>query len=333
MSSRDAIDTRRVVLLSFPGVLGLDLIGPMEVFASAARLEPGAYSVEAVASEVPLATSAGLGLAPAGELPREADEIDTLIVPGGPGVPAAEEDAELVGWLRRAAPRVRRLASVCNGALLLARAGLLDGRRATTHWASCSHLARRYPEVEVVRDPIFVRDGDVYTSAGVTAGMDLALALVEEDLGREAALEVARWLVMFVKRPGGQSQFSASLAGQLANRGPLRDLQEWIADNLDGDLSIPELARRAHMSERNFARVFQREVGMTPARYVESLRLERARIALSDGSQPIAAVARRCGFGTAATMRRVFERRLKVRPTDYRARFQPALGPIGALKE
>ena len=177
-----------------------------------------------------------------------------------------------------------------------------------------------------MRDPIFVRDGDVYTSAGVTAGMDLALALVEEDLGAEFALEVARWHVMFVKRPGGQSQFSASLAGQLAEPGPLRELQDWIADNLDADLSVPALAARAHMSERNFARVFQREVGVTPARYVESLRLERARIALSESSQPVAAIARRCGFGTATTMRRSFERRLRVRPSDYRARFQPALG-------
>jgi transcriptional regulator GlxA family with amidase domain len=242
MKARDATETRRIVLLSFPDVLGLDLIGPMEVFSSAARLEPGAYSVETVASEAQLSTSAGLGLVASGELPREAGEIDTLIVPGGPGIVAAEQDGEMIDWLRRAGPRARRVASVCNGALLLARAGLLDGRRATTHWASCSHLARRYPEVEVVRDPIFVRDGDVYTSAGVTAGMDLALALVEEDLGRQAALEIARWLVMFVKRPGGQSQFSASLAGQLANRGPLRELQEWIADNLDADLSIPELA-------------------------------------------------------------------------------------------
>jgi transcriptional regulator GlxA family with amidase domain len=283
--------------------------------------------VEVVADGTePVPTSAGIRLVPTGALPSADAELDTVIVPGGPGVSEAEENPILVDWLRAAAPRARRVASVCSGALLLARAGLLDQRRATTHWASCSTLARRFPAVEVVRDPIFVRDGNVYTSAGVTAGMDLALALIEEDLGRDAALEVARWMVMFVKRPGGQSQFSATLAGQLAETEPIREVQEWIGDHIDADLSVPALARRAHMSERNFARVFQREVGTTPGRYVESIRLERARMALSDGSQPIGAVARHCGFGTATSMRRAFERRLRVRPTDYRARFQPALG-------
>jgi transcriptional regulator GlxA family with amidase domain len=322
---RDGSETRRIVFLSYPGLLGLDLIGPWEVFTSAATAVPGAYSVELVAREEELRTSSGLGLVPSGPLPRTGQGIDTLVVPGGTGSREAAEDEELVAWIRRAAPHARRVTSVCTGALLLARAGVLDGRRATTHWGYCTQLARRHPAVDVVRDPIFVRDGDIYTSAGVTAGMDLALALVEEDLGREVALEVARWLVMFLKRPGGQSQFSASLAGQLAENEPIRELQEWIADNLDADLSVPSLAARAHMSERNFARVFTREVGMTPARYVESLRLERARVALSDSAQPVAEVARRCGFGTATTMRRVFERRLRVRPTDYRARFQPTL--------
>jgi transcriptional regulator GlxA family with amidase domain len=326
MAEHDATDTRRILLVSFPGVLGLDLVGPAEVFSSAARLHPGAYSVEMVSTSPGHASSSGIGLRPDGGLPASCAAIDTVVVPGGTGVAEAEEDAELVGWLRDVAPAARRIASVCTGALLLARAGLLDGRRATTHWASCAQLSRRYPGVEVTSDPIFVRDGSVYTSAGVTAGMDLALALVEEDLGSRVALEVARWHVMFVKRPGGQSQFSASLAGQLAGAGPVRELQEWIADNLDADLSVPALAARVHMSARNFARVFQREVGTTPARYVEGLRLERARIALSESGQPIGAVARRCGFGTATTMRRVFERRLRVRPSDYRARFQPALG-------
>lgn len=313
------------MFLSFPGVLGLDLVGPWEVFSTAASVEPGSYAVEVVAVEEELESSSGLGLVRSGPLPRGGRGIDTLIVPGGTGARQAADDSTLPDWIAAVAPEVRRIASVCTGATLLARAGILDGRRATTHWAWCAQLARRHPEVEVVDDPIFVRDGNVYTSAGVTAGMDLALALVEEDLGREVALEVARWLVMFVKRPGGQSQFSASLAGQLAETEPIRELQEWIADNLDADLSVPALAQRAHMSERNFARVFSREVGMTPARYVEGLRLERARMALSESGQSISEVARRCGFGTATTMRRVFERRLRIRPTDYRARFQPAL--------
>ena len=325
MSAREATRPRRIVLLAFPGVLGLDLIGPAEVFSTAGRMRGGAYRVEVVGTEATLATSSGVGLVPARGLPESLDGVDTLIVPGGTGVEAAAADGELVDWLRGAAPAARRVASVCTGALLLARAGLLDGRRATTHWAFCDRLARRHPEIEVASDPIFVRDGSVYTSAGVTAGMDLALALVEEDLGRDVALEVARWHVMFLKRPGGQSQFSAGLAGQLAEPGPVRELQEWISDNLDADLSVPALAARAHMSERNFARVFQREVGETPARYVEALRLERARAELADGARPVAQVARRCGFGTATTMRRVFERRLRTRPTDYRARFRPAL--------
>ncbi len=325
MKGGEATRPRRIVLVSFPGVLGLDLVGPAEVFSTAGQIRPGSYTVETVATSGSHSTSSGLGLMPSSPLPTPPSGIDTVIVPGGVGVAAAEEDAELVEWLRDAAAGARRVASVCTGAFLLARAGLLDGRRATTHWSACPILERRYPGVEVVGDPIFVRDGDVYTSAGVTAGMDLALALVEEDLGPEVALEVARWHVMFVKRPGGQSQFSASLEGQLADPGPLRELQEWIADNLDADLSVPALAARAHMSERNFARVFQREVGTTPARYVEGLRLERARMALSEGTQPVAAVARRCGFGTATTMRRAFERRLRIRPSDYRARFQPAL--------
>jgi transcriptional regulator GlxA family with amidase domain len=324
MKAPDASDNRRVVFLSFPGLLGLDLVGPWEVFTAAAEMSPGAYTVELVGAEEQVRTSSGLGLTRTRALPRDGDGIDTLVVPGGAGTRDAAEDGTLVEWIRRAAPQARRVASVCTGALLLARAGVLDGRRATTHWAFCDRLARRHPEVEVVRDPIFVRDGGVYTSAGVTAGMDLALALVEEDLGRDVALEVARWQVMFLKRPGGQSQFSASLAGQVAQTEPIREAQEWIADNLDADLSVPALAARAHMSERNFARVFAREVGMTPARHVESLRLERARLDLSDSTRPVAEVARRCGFGTATTMRRVFERRLRVRPTEYRARFQGA---------
>jgi transcriptional regulator GlxA family with amidase domain len=325
MKDGEATPPRRIVLLAFPGVLGLDLVGPAEVFWTAGKLRAGSYTVETVSGSSGVETSSGLGLSPS-PLPDPASGIDTVVVPGGFGVSAAEQDAELIDWLRAATGGARRVASVCTGAFLLARAGVLDGRTATTHWASCDRLARRFPRVDVVRDPIFVRDGDVYTSAGVTAGMDLALALVEEDLGPEVALEVARWHVMFVKRPGGQSQFSASLAGQLAEQGPVRELQEWMADNLEADLSVPALAARVHMSERNFARVFQREVGTTPARYVEGLRIERARMALSDGSQPVSAVARRCGFGTATTMRRAFERRLRIRPSDYRARFQPALG-------
>jgi transcriptional regulator GlxA family with amidase domain len=312
----------RIVLVAFPGLQTLDLVGPAEVFSLASRLSGGGYSIEVVAPEGgTFATSSGLVLAPHRRLSACRGPIDTLVVPGGLGVVEAERNDALIGWLRAAAARSRRVASVCNGAFLLARAGLLDDHRATTHWAATAELQRRYPAIKVESDPIFVRDGDVWTSAGVTAGMDLALALVEADHGRDLALETARWLVLFLKRPGGQSQFSAQLSAQLAERRPLRDLQSWISDNLDADLSVPSLARRACMSERNFARAFRREVGVTPAAYVEHARVERARQQLESTDTPIDAIAARCGFGTPETMRRAFHRRLHVNPNAYRSHF------------
>jgi transcriptional regulator GlxA family with amidase domain len=255
-------------------------------------------------------------------------EVDTLVVPGGEGTREAFRDEALVSWIRRAAGRARRVTSVCTGAFLLAEAGLLDGRRATTHWSACSALRRRYPSITVEDDPIFVRDEHVWTSAGVTAGMDLALALVEEDAGKEAALAVARQLVLFVRRPGGQAQFSAQLSADAAEREPLRELQAWIVDHLAEDLTVDALAQRAHMSPRNFARAFKREVGMTPAAYVERSRVERAQQALQTSEAPVALVARRCGFGTAGTLRRAFHRRAGVSPAEYRSRFRPALKEV-----
>jgi transcriptional regulator GlxA family with amidase domain len=319
---------RRVVIVAFPGVQTLDVTGPAEVLRAASKLHPPGYEVTVAAPEEgPLRTST-VTLAP--DLPLSACRfpIDTLIVAGGTGTRRAEEDEALIGWLREAAKRSRRVTSVCTGAFLLARAGLLDGRRATTHWASCADLVERYPAVAVELDPIFVRDGNVATSAGVTAGMDLALALVEEDLGRDVALEAARWLVLFLKRPGGQAQFSAQLAAQTADRAPLRELQAWIPDHLDEDLSVPALASRAAMSERNFARAFRRETGMTPAAYVEAARVESARIALETGDLPVENVARQSGFGTVETMRRAFRRRVGVSPADYRARFRRRGDPM-----
>ena len=322
---------RRVVIVAFPGVQALDVTGPSEVFAVADRLAGGAYEIELVAPDAaPFRTSSGLRLVPERSVQACRGPIDTLVVAGGTGTADALRDERLIAWLRSAAPRSRRVTSVCTGAFLLARAGLLDGRRATTHWASCAELARRHPEVRVERDPIFVRDGHVATSAGVTAGIDLALALVEEDLGPETALEVARWLVLFLKRPGGQAQFSAGLAAQAAEREPLRELQAWIADHVDADLSVPALAGRALMSPRNFARAFRREVGMTPAAYVESVRVERARLALEGGDLPVEEIARRCGFGTVETMRRAFRRRVSVSPSEYRTRFHTRGGTADA---
>jgi transcriptional regulator GlxA family with amidase domain len=314
---------RRVVIAAFPDCQSLDVTGPMEVFSIAGQVAGAPYRVELVAAEAgPFRTNSGLTLVPDRAAESVRGPIDTLLVAGGSGVERACEDERLVGWVRRAAGRSRRVASVCTGAFLLAEAGLLDGRRAATHWAGCEELARRYPEVEVASDPIFVHDDGVWTSAGVTAGMDLALALVEDDLGRDVALETARWLVLFVRRPGGQSQFSSHLRVQAAEREPLRDLQEWMTTNLSADLSVPALAERALMSPRNFARAFAREVGMTPAAYVEALRTDSARVRLESTGQKVEAVARDCGFGTVETMRRAFHRRLGVGPADYRSRFQ-----------
>jgi transcriptional regulator GlxA family with amidase domain len=231
---------------------------------------------------------------------------------------------EVVRWVGRSAPSARRVASVCTGAFVLARAGLLDGRTATTHWADCAALAEQHPAVRVEPDRIFVRDGKVSTSAGVSAGIDLALAFVEEDLGTGVARAVARELVVFVKRPGGQTQFSTQLQWQLPERDALQTLQAWIADNLRGDLSVEALAARAGMSTRTFARVFAREVGLTPAAYVEAVRLEAARTALEDSGATVEGVARTCGFGTVETFRRAFHRHLGVSPSQYRERFRSA---------
>lgn len=310
---------RRVAIVVFDGLQVLDATGPAEVLSQASRLAPPGYEVTLVGEGA--ATSGGMTLGPLVPFADHRGPLDTLMVAGGLGVRQAQHDQRLVDWVRAAAARSRRVASVCTGAFVLARAGLLDGRRATTHWDSCATLARRFPAVTVEPDPIYVRDGEVYTSAGVTAGMDLALALVEDDLGPEVAMEVARRLVLFARRPGGQAQFSVQLATQAASAGPLRDLQAWIAEHLDADLSAAALAGRAHMSARTLARAFAREVGMTPAAYVEALRVERARALLEAGHGPLARVARACGFGTTETMRRAFHRRLGVAPADYRTRF------------
>lgn len=320
---------RRIVIVAFPGIQTLDVVGPAEVFYAADALRGGGeYAVEVVAaSDAPIVTGSGLRLLPHRTLAGVRGPIDTLLVAGGMGVEEAQHDERLVRWIRAAAPRARRVASVCTGAFLLAQAGLLTGRRATTHWASCDLLQREHPDVEVDRAPIFVRDGDVYTSAGVTAGIDLALALVEEDLGAAVARDAARWLVLFLRRPGNQAQFSAEPTWQPAERPPLRDLQAWIADNLTADLSVPALAERAFMSPRNFARAFRREVGMTPAAYVESVRLERARAELESGDSSVDAVAAMCGFGTVETMRRAFHRKFNVNPAAYRSRFRTRGGP------
>lgn len=316
---------RRVTIVVSDGMRILDAAGPAEVFVQASRLCSPGYEVELVGTGGGSTTS-GLTLGPVRPFADCRGPVDTLVVTGGRGVADAEHDRALVGWIRAAAGRSRRVTSVCTGAFLLARAGLLDGRQATTHWAWCDRMARRFPAVKVQSDPIWVRDGDVWTSAGVTAGMDLALALVEDDHGPEVAMAVARDLVLFARRPGGQAQFSARLAAGAAEAEPLRELQAYVSEHPDADLSVAALARRAHMSPRTLARLFTRELGTTPAVYVETVRVEQARWRLERGHAPLAAVARACGFGTAETMRRAFHRRLGVSPADYRARFPQTSG-------
>jgi transcriptional regulator GlxA family with amidase domain len=312
----------RVVILAFEGVQSLDVTGPAEAFSLATRYCGGEYAIELVTPDGRCARSpSGLRLSADSAIAQATGPIDTLVVAGGVGAFAMAKDERVVAWVREAAGRARRVCSVCTGAFILGAAGLLDGRRATTHWDSCQRLAQRHPAVTVEPDTIFVRDGNVFTSAGVTAGMDLALALIEDDLGAEAALRTAQSLVLFVRRPGGQSQFSAQLQAGPARREPLRDVQAHIAEQPAADLSVPALAARAFMSERNFARAFRAETGMTPAVYVEIARVERARRELETTDLPIEAVAAGCGFGTVETMRRASARRVGVNPSAYRERF------------
>ncbi|WP_242393642.1 GlxA family transcriptional regulator [Anaeromyxobacter oryzisoli] len=321
---------RRVVIVAFDACETLDVVGPLDVFATAGEMleqrgarDPGYEPIVAGATSGALRTESGLCILPEVALARASARapIDTLILAGGVGARRAAQDRAILRTVVRATSRARRVAAVCTGAFVLAAAGLLDGRRATTHWAFCDELAATHPGVRVERDPIYVRDGRFWTSAGVTAGIDLALALVEEDLGREVALAVARWLVVFVRRAGGQSQFSAQLASQLAARAPIRDLQAWIVEHPDAALDVPALARRAGMSVRHFSRVFRAEVGVSPAAFVERVRVETARRLLEMTTDGVEQVADAAGFGTAEVLRRAFARRIGLSPREYRARF------------
>ncbi|MET9117082.1 GlxA family transcriptional regulator [Streptomyces longwoodensis] len=313
---------RTVLVILFDGVQSLDVTGPLEVFAGAERHTPGTYRIRTASLDgAPVRTSSGLTLVPDGPLAGARDP-HTLLVPGGEGTRAP--DPELTAWLRAHGPRARRLVSVCTGAILLAGAGLLDGRRVTTHWSYCAKLARDHPSVTVEPDPVYVRDGHVATSAGVTAGIDLALALVEEDLDRDTALTVARHLVVFLRRPGNQAQFSAQLAAQTARRDPLREVQRWITEHPADDLSVEALAARARLSPRHFARAFRDETGTTPGRYVDRVRLEHARRLLEDTADGVEEVSRASGYGTPEAMRRAFVKALGTPPAEYRRRFRPA---------
>lgn len=318
--------SRKVAVLAVEDAQLLDVTGPFQCFATANDLRgdgrPPPYDPVVVSREGgPLRTSGGLVLMTEALADQDAGAIDTLVIAGGIGTRRAMADTALIQAIRELAPRVRRLASVCTGAYLLAEAGLLDGKRVATHWSAADHLQRRFPRIEVMPEPIFLCDGGIWTSAGVTAGIDLSLALIQEDLGHDAAMLVARQLVVFLKRPGGQAQFSAALEAQIAADQDFAGLHAWVREHLAEDIKVERLAEQAGMSARTFARAYATKAGRTPARMVETLRIETARRALETSARPLKQIARDCGFGDEERMRRAFQRRLGVCPLDYRGRF------------
>lgn len=315
-----------VAVLAFPDAQVLDVVGPLEVFARTDRWlrdtwkTPGGYRTELLGLEAgPLRTSGGLELTAARAF-RDVETCDTLLVAGGIGWQAVAEDREALAWLQAMAPKVRRLGSICTGSLVLAAAGLLDGRRATTHWAYCERLAAMAPGCRIDPDAIYVQDGPLFTSAGVTTGMDMALEMVEQDHGKATAVAVAQELVIYRKRPGGQAQFSRFLEAE-KREDRLGALQLWILDHLGEDLALPRLAGAAGMSERHLSRRFREEVGVTPAAYVARVRLEEARRRLEAGAHSLKDVARACGFADEQNLRRAFRRHVGVPPSAYRERF------------
>ncbi len=326
----EIVNGRRVLVVGHPGVHGTELFGVRDMFEIASHLavqagQPPVYRVEvATADGAPLDLGRGLTLRGAVALGQDTDPIDTLAVIGGTSTwDIATGGSGLVEAIQAAARRSRRVVSTCSGAFLLAAAGLLDGRRATTHWDCAQRLATEYPAVQVEPDAIYLRDGNIWTSAGVTAAFDLALALVEHDLGPDRALELARQFVVYLRRPGGQTQFSVHLATPPVRRQPIREVQQHIIANPGADLSVETLAARAHLSVRHFTRLFRAEVGTTVGAYIERVRLEAARRSVECTDHPITTVAAHTGFGTAENLRRVFVSTLGISPADYRRRFNP----------
>lgn len=321
--------TRRIVIVAMPGTLALDITGPADVFACAQRLvgqdghrpEADNYQllVASATEDLQVATSSGVIITCHCALASVVGEIDTLLI-GGNSTDGTTYPA-LTAWLHAHAARIRRIGSVCVGAFVLAEAGLLRHRRATTHWRFCPQLSKAYEHISVDPNPIFVRDGNVYTSAGASAGIDLALALVEEDFGRDVSLQIARTLVLYLRRPGSQAQFSQLLSQQLASKKPIRDLQQWLQTNLQRDLTVAALAEHVAMSPRNFARVFAAETGLTPAKYIEQARVEWSRRYLEETDFSLDTIAETCGFGSADTMRLSYLRLLRTSPAHYRTLF------------
>jgi transcriptional regulator GlxA family with amidase domain len=317
---------RRIAMVAFPGVTLLDLSGPAQVFAELEAIElPGPrYSLSYVSTSGGLVpTDVGIMIDTAPLRSVRPDQVDTLIIPGGPGIWRMRDDQRLMRWIGQVLPKARRLASVCLGAFALAWTGVLDGRRAATHWRYCPRLQDSFPKIRVEPNAIFVKDGRVWSSAGVSAGIDLALAMVEEDFGHTIALDVARRLVVFLKRPGGQSQFSTVLAAQASDvEGRFSELHAWIIENIASDLKVEALAEKAGMTPRTFARAYVSRTGLTPARGVEALRVETARLLLeSRDIGGVVEIAKRAGFGDDERMRRAFLRHLGVSPSEYRSRF------------
>ena len=324
-----------VVFAAFDGVQPIDVVGPHEVFASAGDAAASlgrrtGYRVRVASVRGgPVRTESGLELGTV-PLPGLSERIDTLVLPGGTGSRAASADPDLIAFVRAAASRSRRVAVVCTGAFIAAAAGLLDGRRVTTHWAAAQELQAAYPALEVDPDPLYIHDGQIWTSAGVTAGIDLALALVADDLGADVAQTLARWLIMFLHRPGGQTQFATPVWVPRAERSAVRAVQDRVEAAPGGDHRLPALAAAASMSVRHFTRVFTTEVGQSPGRFVERVRLEAARADLEAGDDTIDVVAERCGLGSAESLRRVFHRHLGVSPDAYRRRFRTTTRYEGA---
>jgi transcriptional regulator GlxA family with amidase domain len=323
----------RVLLIGFDGAEGLDLFGPAEVFTTAGRRPRSAtYEVIVAATASAITLTSGISVNTRKLSSLRPQTGDTVLVVGGAdsALEVAAEDPALLGWLRRAARVVRRIGSVCDGAFLAARAGILDGKRAATHWSSCDRLGRAYPEVRVDREAIFVRDGRVWTSAGVTTGIDMALAMVEEDHGSRIADSIAAHLVLYARRPGFQSQFSEVLVAQSSASDPLGPLVAWVRSNLRAPLDVGKLARRAGMSVRSLHRHCLRDLDMTPAKLVEKLRIEQARTLLATTQLGTKAIAERCGLGTAPRMALVFQRALGVGSRAYRMMFaSTGLGGTG----
>jgi transcriptional regulator GlxA family with amidase domain len=310
---------RRVVITGPPPVQILDVAGPLEVFSNA-----DAYAIQLATpdSGTTLGTHRGIELQNALPLSKVTGSIDTLVIAGGPGAESGTYDPDFITWIREAAGRSRRVASICTGAFLLAEAGLLDGKQAVTHWKFCDRLALEYPKVQVRRDPIYLQDGKIYTSAGITAGIDLSLALVEEDQGHEVSLQIARFLVMFLVRPGGQAQYSHMLSHQATASQPLRELQVWMLEHLRDSMTVESLADRLGVSARHFTRVCLQETGINPGQLIHRMRVEAAQQLIDSSKMGLKEIADACGFQSPDAMRRAFSRVLGVTAAEYASRFR-----------